>query len=1380
ACAYPFEGSTMSITSGTYANTTTTPYRYKTDWTGMAVNQPNVATRLLTLTGGTFSKVDPKLGDDAGLMANFVHEDFWTIPAEGGGWEVVPRINIALATVSVAEDLVYDATEQAGVTNVVYTFEGDDMPTKLFEGTDYTVAYTDNVNAGDDTAKAELTGIGLYYGTTNVTFSIAQKPVTFTGASAEKVYDGTALATNDFAVAGLVEGHTATATVTGSQTDVGVSSNVVSNAAISDGSNDVTANYDISYVDGELEVTVKEVTVTVTASVSTNAYTGVTQTFTPVLSYESDEAEGSVLFDATKVTTNITATLTRKDVGTTNQGLAPEQFGYDDDNLAVTFVIAQDGELTITKATVTVTANDATKVYGDPDPEFSWTASGLLEGDTTDFLVVTVTRTDADTLEGRDVGIHQTIMPAGDAEQGNYNVEYVAGKLTITKRRLTVAIPTITTTYNGQEQKFTLSAPTNSAEYISLGEGVFAYPEDEALFRRLWKYTVVGTNVNDVATVDSGLNEDDETLDEDFDQIRKNYNWNLMVTAGGLVIEPVELTVTVKDEEITYGDDAPVYSFTYAGFVDGEDERKLDTEPTATCSYNTASAATRHADVYDITAANGVAYKGNYTFNYVDGTLTVEKKEITITADSDTKSYDGTALTDDGYTITPADGLAWDDAIESVTIESSQTNVGSTDNVATAAAIRNGNVYVTDDYDITFVNGTLEVTATAVTIKADDVGKVYDDDTLTDPELTVTVTGLPENGAALVYTIARREGQDVGGYAISVTANAEDNPNYLITVEEGGVFTISPKALTVTAVDATKIAGNDDPEFTATAEGLVDGHVLDSYAIARTDAGDDTAGEHATIEPSAAVIKNGNGDVVTGNYAITYVNGTLTVSAAEAMVISAPDAETGACTTNYYATLPGGFSAAKAEETVAMLANVSLNEAVPLPAGNLTFIRNGNELALFRNAEFVFTNATTVFRSEVEVKDVITLAGDCATGYLLRSAVDGDMNVYSLAQRGFYMVIGDKRDGTPGSASIKVSDEWVTANIKPIEEVTSVNEVEDFLNSTNAVIGMREWEKYVLNQTTNFTVTALSANDAIATTLVEPASSETTGFTVAYALNLTDRDGAFVSAAVPAQASRDGLSLPSLDGVESNAVYRVSAELTSGEDTLVVGSANMIGVLNVSVSTNELSALAVPWTAFGGGAITVADYVRTGTLSEDDQLQAYDAENDVFLAWSLKDDGTWEAMETYKESTGEIIQAPEANEYLLPRGKGVWLNRYDVSDEKSVYLVGEWVPNRACTTPLKAAEGGAPSWNLVGNPFVDPVDVSTFAQDGDQIQVPTSGLPKNYEKRNGVWGYWTTERYERRPGVWATRSKFEVEDVAIPAGTGFWYLNNGEAKDINW
>ena len=98
ACAYPFAGATLAIESGTYANETTTPYRYKSEWTGMAVNQANVAESLITITGGTFSQVDPALGDDSaaeGAMS-FVDESFVTV-LENGAYVVHEAVTVTFA-----------------------------------------------------------------------------------------------------------------------------------------------------------------------------------------------------------------------------------------------------------------------------------------------------------------------------------------------------------------------------------------------------------------------------------------------------------------------------------------------------------------------------------------------------------------------------------------------------------------------------------------------------------------------------------------------------------------------------------------------------------------------------------------------------------------------------------------------------------------------------------------------------------------------------------------------------------------------------------------------------------------------------------------------------------------------------------------------------------------------------------------------------------------------------------------------------------------------------------------------------------------------------------------------------------------------------------
>ena len=163
------------------------------------------------------------------------------------------------------------------------------------------------------------------------------------------------------------------------------------------------------------------------------------------------------------------------------------------------------------------------------------------------------------------------------------------------------------------------------------------------------------------------------------------------------------------------------------------------------------------------------------------GDIVVTRKLLTITADSGTKAYDGTALTKNSYTCT---GLAQGDVIKSVTVTGSQTTVGTSDNVPSAAMIKNAdNDDVTETYEINYVNGTLAVTARTVStpsVTLSETSFVYDG---SEKQPTVTVkdgeTVIPETEYTVVYsdntaagiatvTITDKEG---GNYSVSGSAS---------------------------------------------------------------------------------------------------------------------------------------------------------------------------------------------------------------------------------------------------------------------------------------------------------------------------------------------------------------------------------------------------------------------------------------------------------------------------------------------------------------------------------------------------------------------------------------------------------------------------------
>jgi hypothetical protein len=85
------------------------------------------------------------------------------------------------------------------------------------------------------------------------------------------------------------------------------------------------------------------------------------------------------------------------------------------------------GTLTVNPATVNVTANAETKEYGTPDPTFTYTVSGLLNGDNTGIFTGSLSR-----APGEDVGAYPITIGSLSAGS-NYTISYTGNFLTISK-----------------------------------------------------------------------------------------------------------------------------------------------------------------------------------------------------------------------------------------------------------------------------------------------------------------------------------------------------------------------------------------------------------------------------------------------------------------------------------------------------------------------------------------------------------------------------------------------------------------------------------------------------------------------------------------------------------------------------------------------------------------------------------------------------------------------------------------------------------------------------------------------------------------------------------------------------------------------------------
>src|SRR5207249_2690205 len=97
------------------------------------------------------------------------------------------------------------------------------------------------------------------------------------------------------------------------------------------------------------------------------------------------------------------------------------------------------GSLTVTRATLTVNADDKSRVYGAPNPPLTASYSGFVNGESTDVLSGSPSLSTTATPSSSVAGSPYTItVTQGTLTAGNYSFNFVSGFLTVTKATLTV------------------------------------------------------------------------------------------------------------------------------------------------------------------------------------------------------------------------------------------------------------------------------------------------------------------------------------------------------------------------------------------------------------------------------------------------------------------------------------------------------------------------------------------------------------------------------------------------------------------------------------------------------------------------------------------------------------------------------------------------------------------------------------------------------------------------------------------------------------------------------------------------------------------------------------------------------------------------------
>ena len=268
-------------------------------------------------------------------------------------------------------------------------------------------------------------------------------------------------------------------------------------------------------------------------------------------------------------------------------------------------------ELTITPKPVTVTANSYNKTYGASDPEFTVTVVGTLG---TDKVTYNLSRE-----AGEDVGTYP-ITASGDAIQGNYNVTYHPGTLTITAATRPEDRQLGVTSYEGV---YDANDHTITVDNVLDGDVVeYSYDGGETWTTNLNQYKDVTETTIKVRVTNA------------------NYDPSPVELEGTVKITPATLTVSTPIATKVYEGTPLTAAGTISGFVNGE-----------TATFTTTGSQTEvgsTANTYSLTW-DGTAKESNYTVAETIGTLTVTAQSI----DPENPDYKGITVdapTDVEYT----------------------------------------------------------------------------------------------------------------------------------------------------------------------------------------------------------------------------------------------------------------------------------------------------------------------------------------------------------------------------------------------------------------------------------------------------------------------------------------------------------------------------------------------------------------------------------------------------------------------------------------------------------------------------------------------------------------------------------------------------------
>jgi hypothetical protein len=680
--------------------------------------------------------------------------------------------------------------------------------------------------------------------------TITPAPLTISATGDSKQYDGTTSSAQNPTSSGTLYGSdTVSGLVQAFQSkDVlgtGGSTLVVTGYTVNDGNGGKDYSATLATASG----TITPAPLTISAVAATKQYDGTTtssQVPTVGTLYANDQVTG------------LTEAFLSKDVlGSNTSTLAVATYTINDGNGGKDYTVTLNtASGTITPAPLAITAASASKPYdGTTSSSQTPTVGTLYNSDTVTGLSQAYASKDVLGTGGSTLTVTGYTVSDGNGGK-DYTVSLQSSSGTITPAPLTIAA--------GSDSKQYDSTTASSQTPTIIGT-LYGSDTVTGLSQAFASKNVLGSNGSSLVVTGYSVNDGNSG---------KDYAVTFQSASG--TITPAALTITAVSDSKPYdGTTSSSQAPTVSGKLYGSDT--VTGLSQAFASKDVLGANGSGLVVAGYTVNDGNSGK-DYTVTLQAAAGTITPVALTISATSDTKTYDGTT----GSSKTPSvNGLLGHDTVTGLSQTFSSPHVlgtGGSTLTVTAYTVNDGNGG--KDYTVTLQSTAGTITPAPLTITADGQSMVYGG---TLPTLTASFTGLvggdtpntfntSPNTPPVLSTVPATSHQ--GSYAINVSAAAD--ADYAITFA-AGTLTITPAPLTITAVNESMTYGGAAPTLAATYAGLVNGDTPATFS------------KSPNKEPSLSTVPATShaGDysitasgAVDSDYTITYVSGTLTINPA--------------------------------------------------------------------------------------------------------------------------------------------------------------------------------------------------------------------------------------------------------------------------------------------------------------------------------------------------------------------------------------------------------------------------------------------------------------------------------------------------------------------